>query len=100
VGAAPSSVGGDGARAQQHGNDADAELGHRFAEFVARSDSSWRRRVRSAQGRACDGMTHDHGDGEAFAEIDRRIHDRGLEIEQHPYLFDRRFLFRVLSMRH
>ncbi len=36
----------------------------------------------------------------ALAELDRRIHDLRLELEQHPYRFDRRFLFRVLSMGH
>ncbi len=36
----------------------------------------------------------------ALVEIDRRIHDVERELEIHPYLFDRRFLFRVLSMGH
>jgi len=33
-------------------------------------------------------------------ELDRRIADLRAEIEKKPYLFDRRFLFRVLSMGH
>ena len=36
----------------------------------------------------------------ALAEIDRRIHDLQLALEQDGYTFDRRFLFRVLSMGH
>jgi malonyl CoA-acyl carrier protein transacylase/NADP-dependent 3-hydroxy acid dehydrogenase YdfG/acyl carrier protein len=36
----------------------------------------------------------------ALAEIDRRIHDLQLVVEQDGYTFDRRFLFRVLSMGH
>ncbi|MGB8859531.1 MAG: SDR family NAD(P)-dependent oxidoreductase [Ilumatobacteraceae bacterium] len=36
----------------------------------------------------------------SLVEIDRRIHDVQRELEVHPYLFDRRFLFRVLSMGH
>ena len=36
----------------------------------------------------------------ALAEIDRRIHDVQRELDLHPYAFDRRFLFRVLSMGH
>ena len=34
------------------------------------------------------------------AELDRRIAELQAEIESKPYLFDRRFLFRVLSMGH
>ena len=33
-------------------------------------------------------------------EIDRRIVDLQKEIDDHPYVFDRRFLFRALSMGH
>ncbi|MCC6849373.1 MAG: acyltransferase domain-containing protein, partial [Deltaproteobacteria bacterium] len=35
-----------------------------------------------------------------IAELDRRIHEVQEEIARHPYRFDRRFLFRVLSMGH
>nr|MCU0269660.1 acyltransferase domain-containing protein [Acidimicrobiales bacterium] len=38
--------------------------------------------------------------GTALEEVDRRIHDLRLEIEEHEYRFDRRFLFRILSMGH
>jgi acyl transferase domain-containing protein/acyl carrier protein len=46
--------------------------------------------------------TSDNGKGvnATTAELDRRIHALRAEIEQHPYAFDRRFLFRVLSMGH
>ena len=40
------------------------------------------------------------GDGTASAEIDRRIHDLQLALDEDGYAFDRRFLFRVLSMGH
>ena len=40
------------------------------------------------------------GDGAALAEIDRRIHDLQLALDHDGYTFDRRFLFRVLSMGH
>ena len=40
------------------------------------------------------------GDGPALAEIDRRIHDLQLALDHDGYTFDRRFLFRVLSMGH
>jgi malonyl CoA-acyl carrier protein transacylase/NAD(P)-dependent dehydrogenase (short-subunit alcohol dehydrogenase family) len=39
------------------------------------------------------------GDG-TIREIDRRIGDLKAEMKEHPYQFDRRFLFRVLSMGH
>ncbi len=38
--------------------------------------------------------------GTALAEIDRRIHDLRKALADTPYRFDRRFLFRVLSMGH
>jgi len=40
------------------------------------------------------------GDEPAAAEVDRRIHELRHEIESRPYEFDRRFLFRCLSMGH
>ncbi|HET9782239.1 MAG TPA: beta-ketoacyl synthase N-terminal-like domain-containing protein, partial [Candidatus Dormibacteraeota bacterium] len=38
--------------------------------------------------------------GAGVAELDRRITELRHDIEKHPYEFDRRFLFRVLSMGH
>ncbi len=40
------------------------------------------------------------GHGTALAEIDRRIEDLERTLEHDAYAFDRRFLFRVLSMGH
>ncbi len=41
------------------------------------------------------------GEGDASVrEIDRRLAELRAELQQHPYRFDRRFLFRVLSMGH
>ena len=40
------------------------------------------------------------GGGETIAQIDRRISELRAEIDANPYHFDRRFLFRVLSMGH
>ncbi|MGD9702702.1 MAG: SDR family NAD(P)-dependent oxidoreductase [Acidimicrobiia bacterium] len=40
------------------------------------------------------------GQEPACAEVDRLIAELGAELEAHPYTFDRRFLFRVLSMGH
>ncbi|MGO8877603.1 MAG: beta-ketoacyl synthase N-terminal-like domain-containing protein, partial [Acidimicrobiales bacterium] len=46
--------------------------------------------------------TSDNGSGvnAVTAELDRRISALRAEIDEHPYAFDRRFLFRVLSMGH
>ncbi|MFW2387596.1 MAG: beta-ketoacyl synthase N-terminal-like domain-containing protein, partial [Polyangiales bacterium] len=38
--------------------------------------------------------------GPVAAELDRRIHEIEIERERHPYRFDRRFLFKALSMGH
>ena len=40
------------------------------------------------------------GQGNAVAEVDRRIHDLRHELDEHGFTFDRRFLFRILSMGH
>ncbi len=40
------------------------------------------------------------GDEPAAVEVDRRIHELRHAIESDPYLFDRRFIFRCLSMGH
>ena len=41
-----------------------------------------------------------NGHGGVAQELDRRIAELQAEIGQNPYLFDRRFLFRVLAMGH
>ncbi len=40
------------------------------------------------------------GSGSLAAELDRRIRELQAEVDRDPYRFDRRFLFRVLSMGH
>lgn len=45
-------------------------------------------------------LDHDSADPVVLAELERRIHDLGRQLEEEPYAFDRRFLFRVLSMGH
>ncbi|MGZ6705847.1 MAG: SDR family NAD(P)-dependent oxidoreductase [Solirubrobacteraceae bacterium] len=45
-------------------------------------------------------LDHDGTDAVVLAEVERRIHDLGRQLEQEAYSFDRRFLFRVLSMGH
>jgi acyl transferase domain-containing protein/acyl carrier protein/NAD(P)-dependent dehydrogenase (short-subunit alcohol dehydrogenase family) len=40
------------------------------------------------------------GDADTLAEIDKRIATLQAEIEEHPFQFDRRFLFRILAMGH
>jgi acyl transferase domain-containing protein/acyl carrier protein len=44
----------------------------------------------------------DHGETDAvvLAEVERRIHDVSRQVEEEAYAFDRRFIFRVLSMGH
>jgi acyl transferase domain-containing protein len=41
-----------------------------------------------------------NGDSPVTAEIDRRIVELRAALDEHPYVFDRRFLFRILSMGH
>ena len=45
-------------------------------------------------------VDHEGTDAVVLAEVDRRIHDLNRQLEEEPYAFDRRFLFRVLSMGH
>src|ERR1700758_1531709 len=45
-------------------------------------------------------LDHEGTDPVVLAEVERRIHELGQQLEQEPYTFDRRFLFRVLSMGH
>ena len=45
-------------------------------------------------------VDHDGTDAVVLAEVDRRIHDLSRQLEEEPYAFDRRFIFRVLSMGH
>ena len=45
-------------------------------------------------------LDHDGTDPVVLAEVERRIHDVGQQLEQEPYALDRRLLFRLLSMGH
>jgi acyl transferase domain-containing protein/acyl carrier protein len=54
------------------------------------------RALREVRARAVEG----NGGGVVVAELDRRIHDLEAEIERTPFRFDRRFLFKALSMGH
>ena len=45
-------------------------------------------------------LDHDGTDAVVLAEVERRIHDVRRQIEDEDYTFDRRFLFRILSMGH
>jgi len=45
-------------------------------------------------------LQHNGAGNGLVGEIDRRISELKEEVEKHPYQFDRRFLFRVLSMGH
>jgi len=45
-------------------------------------------------------LDHDGTDQVVLAEVDRRIHDVRQQLEEEPYAFNRRFLFRLLSMGH
>ena len=45
-------------------------------------------------------LDHEGTDPVILAEVERRMHDLGLLLEQEPYVLDRRLLFRLLSMGH
>ncbi len=73
-----------------------------MADEVARYTTDHMRRERMAaletlRARILD---HESTDPVVLAEVERRIHDLGRELEEQAYTFDRRFLFRVLSMGH
>ncbi len=71
-----------------------------FAAEAERFSTDRSRRDRLAELRALRERLAGHGDDVALAEVDRHIHDLEVELEEDPYQFDRRFLFRVLSMGH
>ena len=45
-------------------------------------------------------LDHEGTDAVVLAEVEHRIHDVRHQLEEEPYSFDRRFIFRVLSMGH
>ncbi|MGZ5359289.1 MAG: beta-ketoacyl synthase N-terminal-like domain-containing protein, partial [Solirubrobacterales bacterium] len=72
-------------------------------EFAGELNRYWADRGRREQLQGLESLRArlaEENGGSALAEVDRRIHDLRLELESNPYRFDRRFLFRVLSMGH
>ena len=58
-------------------------------------------KARHAQVEALERIRDRMDDGDsAMAEIDHEIHELRLDIEANPFEFDRRFLFKILSMGH
>ncbi|HUO69954.1 MAG TPA: SDR family NAD(P)-dependent oxidoreductase [Solirubrobacteraceae bacterium] len=45
-------------------------------------------------------LDHDGTDPVVLAEVEHRIHDLTHQLDEEPYTFDRRFIFRILSMGH
>ena len=71
-----------------------------FAVETERFAADRSRRERLAELETLRARLAGHGDSVALTEVDRHIHDLRVELEEEPYCFDRRFLFRVLSMGH
>ena len=70
------------------------DLTHYFTDHARREALAL---LESLRGRL---VQSSNGHDAAVTEIDHRIHDLRAAIEQNPYAFDRRFLFRILSMGH
>jgi len=69
-----------------------------FSDEISRY---WRDHARREQVKILQNLRdRSNGDSILAQEIDRRIDDLCDAIEKEPYVFDRRFLFRVLSMGH
>ncbi len=73
-----------------------------MADEVARytTDHMRRERLAALETLRARMLDHDGTDPVVLDEVDRRIHDLKHELEEDPYTFDRRFIFRVLSMGH
>ena len=73
-----------------------------MADEVARytTDHMRRERLAALESLRARMLDHDGTDPVVLDEVERRIHDLGRQLEEEPYTFDRRFLFRVLSMGH
>ncbi|HET8757595.1 MAG TPA: SDR family NAD(P)-dependent oxidoreductase [Solirubrobacteraceae bacterium] len=69
---------------------------------VTRATEDRMRRERLAALESLRARMLDHGETDRIVldEVERRIHDVRRQVESAPYEFDRRFLFRVLSMGH
>ena len=73
-----------------------------MADEATRHTEDRMRRERLAALESLRARMLDHGETDKIVldEVERRIHDVSRQLENEPYEFDRRFLFRVLSMGH
>ncbi len=71
--------------------------GDRFADEFKRY-YEWENRL--AQREGLEDLKRYTKDADTLNEINRRIGELKLQMEANPYVFDRRFLFRILSMGH
>jgi len=72
-----------------------------FADEMARyyTDHERREKLATLEGLRAR-LQNGNGDSAVVQEIDRQINELRLAIEKEPYIFDRRFLLRTLSMGH
>ena len=70
------------------------------ADFVSEMDAFWSERVKRARLKELREVRSRMETGAACDDVDRRIAELERTLDEHPYHFDRRFLFRVLSMGH
>ncbi|MGZ4187422.1 MAG: SDR family NAD(P)-dependent oxidoreductase, partial [Solirubrobacteraceae bacterium] len=75
------------------GNDLAGELKRFWADRSRREQLQTLRAIHAR-------LSEEDGAGIGLAEVQRHIHELELEVAEQPYEFDRRFLFRVLSMGH
>ena len=73
-----------------------------MADEVSRytTDHMRRERLAALESLRARMLDHEGTDRVVLDEVERRIHDLEHTLEEEPYTFDRRFLFRVLSMGH
>jgi acyl transferase domain-containing protein len=64
------------------------------------TDRMRRERMAALQSLRVRMLDHESTDPVVLAEVDRRIHDLQHQLDEDPYTFNRRFLFRILSMGH
>jgi len=69
------------------------EMGRYYKDQARRGELAMLEGVRSR-------IAESNGHAAALQEIDRRIRELRMAIEKDPYVFERRFLFKVLSMGH
>ena len=80
------------------GNDLTEELNSFWADRSRHEQLDRLREIHARLSENGAGIENDAGIG--LAEVQRHIHELELEVTEQPYQFDRRFLFRVLSMGH